>query len=160
MRKRIVFHPIAWVYNDVPGPRYHDWDDVVSDIILDEELAPALDGIEEYSHIMVLFYIAGVTRKQRGVLRLHPRNRQDAPLVGVFATRTQMRPNPIGVTIVRLIERKGNHLRVSGLDAYNGTPILDIKGFAPDADEAADARIPAWLQRMRSQATTQEEGEQ
>jgi len=147
MRKRIVFRPIGWVYNSVPGPRYGDWEDVVSDIILDDELTTALDGIEGYSHILVLFHVAGVTPKQRAILRLHPRDREDAPLVGIFATRTQYRPNPIGVTIVRLLDRQGNRLRVAGLDTYDGTPVLDLKPYVPDADLAAEARVPEWLAR-------------
>ena len=158
MRKRISFRPIGWVYNAVPGPRYGDWEDVVSDIVLDDELAPALDGIKEYSHIVVLFHISGVTRKQRATLRLHPRDRAEAPLVGVFATRTQYRPNPIGVTIVPLLQRQGNRLQVSGLDTYNGTPVIDIKPYVPDADLAAQARIPEWLQHLRSTTDAREEG--
>ena len=150
MRKRIVFRPIGWVYNSVPGPRYGDWEDVVSDIILDDELTAALDGIEGYSHIVVLFHIAGVTPRQRAILRLHPRDREDAPLVGVFATHSQFRPNPIGFTIVRLLERKGNRLRVSGLDAYNGTPVLDIKGYTPDTPQDEETRFPDWVRRLRS----------
>jgi tRNA-Thr(GGU) m(6)t(6)A37 methyltransferase TsaA len=151
MNKRITFRPIAWVYNQVAGARYTDWADVISDIVLDERLVDALDGIEEYSHIMVLFYISGVTRKQRAIRRLHPRDRLDVPLVGVFATRTQYRPNPIAVTVVRLLERQGNRLRVSGLDAYNGTPVLDIKAYTPDADLASEVRIPDWLRRGREE---------
>jgi tRNA (adenine37-N6)-methyltransferase len=151
MTRRIVFRPIGWVYNQVPGSRYADWEDVISDIVLDDELAPALDGIEDYSHVVVLFHIAGVTRKQRQILRLHPRDRQDVPVVGVFATRTQYRPNPIGLTIVRLLERQGNRLRVSGLDAYNETPVLDIKGYAPDAPLDEDVSIPQWLRQLRAQ---------
>jgi tRNA-Thr(GGU) m(6)t(6)A37 methyltransferase TsaA len=147
--KRVSFRPIAHVVNEVESARYDDWDDVVSDIVLDERLAGALDGIEEYSHVMVLFYISGVTRRQRRIRRLHPRDRQDAPLVGVFATRTQYRPNPIGVTVARLVERQGNRLRVLGLDAYNGTPVMDIKACAPDRDLDKQAHIPQWLEQLR-----------
>ena len=150
MSGRVSFHPIGFVYNNVPGPRYHDWGDVLSDIVLDEDLTPALDGIEEYSHIIVLFHLSGVTRQQRAIRKVHPSSRQDMPEVGVFATHSQYRPNPIGVTVARLIERQGNRLRVSGLDTYNGTPVLDIKGYAPKLDDEEEIRIPEWVQRYRS----------
>ena len=67
----------------------------------------------------------------------------------ILATRTQYRPNPIGVTVVRLLERRGNVLKVAGLDTYNGTPVIDIKAYVPDADLAQEARIPDWLQRLQ-----------
>lgn len=149
MTESIVFRPIGVVHNEYPGPRYGDWSDVVSDIVLDEELAPALDGIEGYSHVEVLFYISAVTDEQRATLKLHPQNREDAPLVGVFATHTQYRPNPIGLTIARLLERQGNRLRVQGLDAYDGSPILDIKAYAPRPEQSVGIIIPDWLKRMR-----------
>ena len=150
MIKRMVLRPIGWVFNQVPGPRHHDWGDVISEIVLDEELEPALDGIEGFSHLIVLFWIAGVTAKQRKTLRLHPRDREDAPLVGVFATHTQFRRNPMGITVVRLLERQGNRLRVAGLDAYNGTPVIDIKSYNPEREFVADARIPDWMKRLQT----------
>jgi len=149
--ERITLRPIGHVRNDVAGSRYDGWAEVVSEIVLDDALVEALEGVEDYSHLLVVFYIAGVTRRQRAIRRLHPRDREDAPLVGVFATRSQYRPNPIGVTVVRLLERRGAILRVVGLDAYDGTPVLDIKGYAPDADLAQTAHIPDWLQRLREE---------
>lgn len=153
MKKRIVFRPVGWVFNHVAGARYDQWGDVISDIVLDDDLAAGLDGIEGYSHLLILFHISRVTPKQRAFLRLRPRDRQEAPLVGVFATRSQYRPNPIGATVVELIERAGNRLRVAGLDAYDGTPVIDIKPYMPDPDLAAEARIPDWVQRMRDEST-------
>lgn len=149
MSESIVFRPIGVVRNDQPGPRYGDWGDVVSDIILHDELAPALDGIEDFSHVEVLFYISGVTAEQRATLKLHPQNKEGAPLVGVFACHTQYRPNPIGLTVARLLQRQGNRLRVQGLDAYDGSPILDIKAYAPRPEQSAGYVIPDWLKRMR-----------
>jgi tRNA-Thr(GGU) m(6)t(6)A37 methyltransferase TsaA len=151
LKKRIVLHPIGWVSNQVPGPRHHEWGEVVSDITLDEELAPALDGIEGFSHLIVLFWIAGVTAEERKIQKLHPRDRDDVPLVGIFATHAQYRPNPIGLTVVRLLERQGNRLRVAGLDAYDGTPVLDIKSYNPEREIAADARVPDWMERVQTE---------
>ncbi len=69
--------------------------------------------------------------------------------MGVFAVRTQYRPNPMGITIVKLLERRDNRLRVLGLDAYDRTPVLDIKPFVPEPELAGEAHIPDWLQRLR-----------
>jgi tRNA (adenine37-N6)-methyltransferase len=146
----ISFRSIGYVSNDVAGPRHHEWGDVVSDIIIDEHLAPALDGIEQFSHVVVLFYIAGVSAEGRSRLKLHPRDRDDAPLMGVFATHSQFRPNPIGLTVARVLERQGNRLRVQGLDAYNGTPILDIKNYVPDPEFDANVHYPDWVRRGAS----------
>lgn len=151
MTQRISFRPIGYVRNAVAGARYDDWSEVVSEIVVDERLVEALDGIEQFSHIMVLFYISGVTRRQRAIRRLHPRDRRDVPLTGVFATHSQYRPNPIGVTVARLLGREGNTLRVSGLDAYDGTPVLDIKSYAPDVALSGSARVPEWMARLREE---------
>ena len=70
------------------------------------------------------------------------------PLLGVLATRTQLRPNPIGVSIVPLLARKGNELRVRGLDAIDRTPVLDIKPYIPHYDSVAQATIPAWASEV------------
>jgi tRNA (Thr-GGU) A37 N-methylase len=70
------------------------------------------------------------------------------PLLGIFATRTQLRPNPIGVSIVPLLARKGNELRVRGLDAIDGTPVLDVKPYIPHYDSVPQATIPAWASEV------------
>jgi len=105
-------------------------------------LIEGLDGIEGFSHVYVLFWLNEVTNQPRA-LKFHPRGRMDMPLLGVFAIRTSQRPNPIGLTLVQLLKVEGNTLLVRGLDAYDGTPVLDIKPF--DAwDAAKDARVPDW----------------
>lgn len=163
MGKRIVFRPIGYVYNNVAGERYSDWGDVVSEIVLDDALAPALEGIEAWSHLEVLFYISGVTARQRAIRRLHPQDRADTPLTGVLATRSQYRPNPIGATVVPLLERKGNVLTVVGLDAYNGTPVLDIKSWRPVPLSDKDVRVPEWVRlaapKQEGESSALEQGE-
>jgi tRNA (adenine37-N6)-methyltransferase len=72
------------------------------------------------------------------------------PEQGVLATRSQLRPNPVGVAVVPLIKRRKNILRVEGLDAIDGTPILDIKPYFPNHDAARDARVPAWAREAES----------
>lgn len=76
-------------------------------------------------------------------LKIHPKGRKEIVKVGLFATRSPNRPNPIGVTVVKLLDRRGNILRVRGLDAINGTPILDIKPYTY-ADRKANVHTPEW----------------
>jgi tRNA (Thr-GGU) A37 N-methylase len=77
-----------------------------------------------------------------------PDGRDDLPSVGLFATRTPRRPNPVGMACPRLIRRDGNRLVVRGIDAWDGTPVVDIKGYAPRDDIRADAQVPDWLARL------------
>ncbi|MFQ5878726.1 MAG: TrmO family methyltransferase [Dehalococcoidia bacterium] len=80
----------------------------------------------------------------RTSLHIHRRGDPSNPLQGVFATRTQNRPNPLGLAVVPLLRRRGNRLRVRGLDAIHGTPVLDIKPYVPYYDCVPDARLPEW----------------
>ncbi|TET26428.1 MAG: S-adenosylmethionine-dependent methyltransferase [Candidatus Bathyarchaeum sp.] len=80
-------------------------------------------------------------------MKVHPRGRSDTPLLGVFATRTPYRPNPIGITLVEVLEVEDNVVTVRGLDAFDGTPVLDLKPF-DYWDMVEDARIPEWWTRL------------
>ena len=131
--KRVTLKAIGTVHNAVREGR-QGWGQVTSEIELLPEHTERLDGIEDYSHIQVIFYLDRVTRRERGMKKFHPRDREDLPLMGALATRSQRRPNPIGLTTVRLLERKGNTLLVTGLDALDGTPVLDIKPYSPGHD--------------------------
>ena len=107
----------------------------------------ALDGLEEYSHLIVVLWLDRARRARQGQ-RLRPEGRADMPEVGAFATRTPRRPNPIGLSTPRLLRRDGATLWVSGIDAWPGTPILDIKGYTPRDDQHPDAVVPDWLARL------------
>lgn len=139
-----VFTPIGVVQNAVKESRMFGWESVESRIAVRRELAEALDGLDGYSHIIVLFWIHGVPEEERTATRIHPMGDPTLPFLGVFATRTQLRPNPIGVSIVPLLGRKGNVLRVKGLDAIDRTPVLDIKPYIPHYDSVPQATIPDW----------------
>ena len=107
----------------------------------------ALTGIEEYSHLFVIVWLDRVRRARKP--RLHvPEGREGLPEVGLFATRTPRRPNPLGVSAPRLLRREGNVLWVTGIDAWPDTPILDIKGYAPRDDLRQDATVPDWLETL------------
>ena len=120
------------------------WADLVSEIVIDTSLTEALDGLEDFSHIIVLYWMHRVTESETP-LKVHPMRRQDLPLVGLFATRSPNRPNRIGKATVRLLERQGNILKVKGLDALDGTPVIDIKPYLPGYDSADDAKVPQWI---------------
>ena len=143
-----VFRPIGIVRNAVREARMLGWESVESRIVLRRELADALDGLEGYSHLIVLFWIDRVPEGERGATRIHPMGDPALPLLGVLATRTQLRPNPIGVSIVPLLARKGNELRVRGLDAIDRTPVLDIKPYIPHYDSVPQATMPAWASEV------------
>jgi len=126
-----------------PGPGF-DWWGIASEIVVSNRLAEALDGLEEVSHIIVLYWMHQVAHSGELSLKVHPRGKPELPLVGLFATRSPNRPNPIGKATVRLLERQGNILKVEGLDATDGTPVIDIKPYIPGYDAATDAKVPPW----------------
>jgi tRNA-Thr(GGU) m(6)t(6)A37 methyltransferase TsaA len=146
----IVFKPIGTVSSEVadkPGADF-DWWQVVSRIVVDESLSEALDSLDEFSHIIVIYWLHK-SRAEKTCLKVHPRGDKSLPLVGLFASRSPHRPNPVGEKTVRLLKRQGNVLWVEGLDAIDGTPVIDIKPFIPGYDSPVDARTPQWNRRHR-----------
>ncbi len=123
---------------------------LMAQVVLDEHLTSALDRLDEFSHIYVLCWFHAIDDAQRNVIH-HPMKTDNGPL-GIFATRAPVRPNPIGLTLVELVDREGNVLKVRGLDALDGTPVLDIKPY-PDWGNGRvmipeSYRIPSWLEEM------------
>ena len=144
----ISLRAIAVVRNNVAAPRPDGWEDVRSDLIFRDDLLAALDGIEAYSHVIVVFHCHRVPEEERTTGRLHPRGEASAsggPEQGVLATRSQRRPNAIGVAVVPLLRRRRNILRVQGLDAIDGTPVLDVKPYLPPYDSVPEATMPDWV---------------
>jgi len=144
--KDIKLKPIGYVRR---ASRRKDIKDrsLVSRIVVRKDLVEALDGIEGFSHVFVVFYMHKIPKDETKILKVHPRGRTDLPLLGIFATRSAYRPNPIGLTLVELIERKSNVLVVKGLDALDGSLVLDIKPFN-SRDMVLDARVPEWHKRL------------
>lgn len=140
-REPVSIRPIGVVRNGVKQPRMDGWAHVRSDILLREELTEALGGIEGYSHVIVVFAFDRVPESEQR-LRVRPRGEERFPEQGVLATRSQVRPSPLGVSVVRLLRRRRNVIRVEGLDAIDGTPVLDLKPYFPNYDAVPDARIP------------------
>lgn len=119
-------------------------------IVLDKKYQPGLLGVEGFTHIyMIWWFDKNDTPEKRATLQVHPRGNRDSPLTGVFATRSPVRPNLIALTLCKVISVKGNAIEIEKTDAFDGTPVLDIKPFLPGYDTADDATIPEWLERAR-----------
>jgi len=148
-QEKIVLKPIGFVRTENVGDEVKD-KSRASQIVFHSELAEALGGIEDFSHLFVLFWLHEISEEQRKTLKVHPRGREDLPLLGIFATRTKLRSNPIGLTLVELVKVEGNVLTVRGLDAFDGTPVLDIKPFN-SWDMAKDVRVPRWWTKLENE---------
>lgn len=113
-----------------------------------DEFCDGLNRLDTYSHIIVLYWFhLRDTEDERGLLKVTPRRHPGAPEVGVFASRSPSRPNPIGLSVVELVKIEGNILLVKGLDALESSPVIDIKPYNPRADAVSDAVVPPWALR-------------
>lgn len=145
----ITVEPVAVVRSPRTGLEDDNWGKVVSTIELSEAFDPAaFDGIEDFSHLEVLYVFdqLPVETIERG--SRHPRGNPGWPRVGIFAQRGAPRPNRIGATIVRLEKREGRALTVRGLDAVDGTPVLDIKPVMREFLPPEEIRQPAWSREL------------
>jgi tRNA-Thr(GGU) m(6)t(6)A37 methyltransferase TsaA len=142
----VTLRPIGVVCNGVKEPMPDGWASIESRIVIRPELEPMLLNLGEYSHIIVICWPHLVPDDVRGSKpQLHPRDDDKYPLMGVLSTRSQIRPNPLLTSPVPLLEVKANVLRVRGLDAIEGTPVLDVKPYLPHYDSIPDARVPGWV---------------
>ncbi|MBN1195420.1 MAG: tRNA (N6-threonylcarbamoyladenosine(37)-N6)-methyltransferase TrmO [Methanomicrobiaceae archaeon] len=129
--------------------------EAISEIVLREDVVGALEGIGEYSHLMVLYWGHKVPEESRTLTRVHPMGRKDVPATGIFSTCSPARPNPVLMTVVRLHGRRGNVLEVSGLDAVDGSPVIDIKPYVPEQFPKEAVRIPEWMDRLMKEVREQ-----
>ncbi len=139
--------PVAFVKNERKEVIDDEWEIVVSEITLAENIIEeALEGIETFSHLEIIFYMDKVKDEKAKAQHRHPRNNPDLPKLGTFAQRNKNRPNKIGLTTVELLERTGRVLKVKNLDAIHGTPILDIKPVMKEFEPKGDIRQPEWTE--------------
>jgi tRNA-Thr(GGU) m(6)t(6)A37 methyltransferase TsaA len=127
-KPELILKPVGFVrnkYKENPD-RENWWQELVSDIVIDENLEEGLYNLEKYRYFIILYWLHKRDRENIA-LRINPRGRKDIPQRGLFATRTPDRPNPIGIMTVKLLKRERNVLTVQGLDALDGTPVIDIK---------------------------------
>nr|WP_228369604.1 tRNA (N6-threonylcarbamoyladenosine(37)-N6)-methyltransferase TrmO [Methanothrix harundinacea] len=123
----------------------------ISEIVIDETLTGILDGIEEYSHLVVLYWAHKVPEEGRSLVKVHPMGRKDIPEVGIFSTCSPARPNPVLTTVVRLCGLRGNVLEVAGLDAVDGSPVVDIKPYVKDSYPKDGVTVPDWMERLQNE---------
>ncbi|MBI2075838.1 MAG: tRNA (N6-threonylcarbamoyladenosine(37)-N6)-methyltransferase TrmO [Candidatus Aenigmarchaeota archaeon] len=143
--KEIRLTPIGVVKNSVREPRFGNFKGEISEIIVKKEFAEALDGIDGYSHVIIVYWM---DRVKGHVIKHRPQGNPDVPIVGIFACRCPQRPNPIAITTVKLLEHKGNRIKVKGLDILNGTPVIDVKPYWPQYDFVKGGKIPNWVNKL------------
>ena len=145
----VTFTPVGVVRNGINKMSTGNWAGAESRIELNHDLVPGLKGLADFSHAVVVFHLDQIPPfdKAKQLLR-QPRGMEHLPPVGVFAQRNKFRPNPIGVTPVRLVSIAGNILTVTGLDAMDGTPVLDVKPFIPEFDSVAESKQADWVPAM------------
>lgn len=141
----IKIKPLGKAKNKVSRPMLPGWKEVETEIVIDKKYAKGLDGIKDYSHVIVVYWLDQETECH---LKHHPQGRKDLPYGGIFACRCPQRPNRIAISTVKLLSRKNNSIKVTGLDILNGTPILDIKPYTPNYDLISKAAVPAWVNRL------------
>jgi tRNA (Thr-GGU) A37 N-methylase len=146
----VCLRPIGFVRGGRADPIDDDWGRSRARVELDpgQFEADALSGLTDFSHAEVVYLFDKVTDDKIVSGARRPRGRQDWPAVGIFAQRGKNRPNRLGVTVCRVIDVDGLAVEVEGLDAIDGTPVLDIKpvlkGFLP----RGEVREPAWADEI------------
>lgn len=135
-----------------PPPCFKRYAEQEAELVIQPELEELLHGIDEFSHLMVLYWPHLLDPTHTQQRKLHPMGRSDLPLCGVFATRTPGRPNPVLVTVVRLLARQGNILRVRGLEAVDGSPLIDIKPHTGNYFAEGEVTVPQWVKKLHEQA--------
>ncbi|HEV8722751.1 MAG TPA: tRNA (N6-threonylcarbamoyladenosine(37)-N6)-methyltransferase TrmO [Candidatus Binatia bacterium] len=150
----IRFTPVGQVHSKNSDTEIRERGDVEGELEIYPEFADALEGIDGYSHLFVLIYFDRLRPEQIGPLKVRPRGLlkrgfklEELPLLGVFALDSPTRPNPIGLTLVRFLRREGNRLVVRGLDFFDGTPILDIKGYRAQY-RTNEFTVPGWFRKL------------
>jgi tRNA-Thr(GGU) m(6)t(6)A37 methyltransferase TsaA len=146
----IEIHPIGWVRGGRAEAIDDDWGAVEARIELDgERFTPdVLAGIDAFSHVEVVFHFDQVDEAKVNLGARHPRGNEAWPKVGIFAQRAKARPNRLGLTTCRLLGVDGLALRVRGLDAIDGTPVLDLKPYMAEFAPRGEVHQPAWSSEL------------
>ncbi len=148
----VTLEPIGWVSSPRTAPLDDDWDSITATITLDPESfsEEALAGLEEFSHVEVIFLFDQVDPESVQMSARHPRGNTAWPKVGVFAQRAKGRPNRIGVSVCRLLAVGGLSLTVQSLDAIDASPVLDIKPYMAEFAPRGEVRQPQWSRELMS----------
>ncbi|HEV8325697.1 MAG TPA: tRNA (N6-threonylcarbamoyladenosine(37)-N6)-methyltransferase TrmO [Myxococcota bacterium] len=142
--------PIGVVRSTRKEPTDDQWSAERAEIEIDAQRFSdeALLGLDAFSHVQVLYLMHAVEEGDVEMRARHPRNRADWPKVGIFAQRAKRRPNRIGLSCCRLLGTSGLCLRVEGLDAIDGTPVLDIKPWVREFGPRGETTQPPWMTEL------------
>lgn len=153
----ITFKPVGFVRSDATDDETRQEKKVQGRLEILPEFEDALEGIDGFSHLLVLVHFHKPRPDQIGPLKVRPRRLvrrgfelEDLPHLGVFALDSPTRPNAIGLSLMELLRREGNVLYVDGVDVFDGTPILDVKAYGPDY-RTERFEVPEWYQKLMSQ---------
>jgi tRNA-Thr(GGU) m(6)t(6)A37 methyltransferase TsaA len=160
----VVFKPVGVVHTKATSDQVRNraWPlyphGIESTVEVYPEFEAGLDGLEGFSHIFVLGYLDRLRPEQVGPLRVKPRGLmrdglklEELPTIGVFALDSPTRPNPVSLSLVPLIRRRGNKLTVSGLDLFDGSPVLDIKPYQ-STYRVEEYKLPEWHSELLKKA--------
>jgi len=119
-------------------------------IEIKEKYKDGLLGLDEFSHVQVFWWFdRNDTPKKRSILQVHPRGNPANPLRGVFATRAPVRPNLIALTTCKILSIEGSRIYLDNIDAFDNTPVLDLKPYMPGLDAPSNVHLPQWVPRHR-----------
>ncbi|HWA01250.1 MAG TPA: SAM-dependent methyltransferase [Caulobacterales bacterium] len=142
-------NPIGFVRSPRKDLRDDFWGAVEAEIVLEEAYGPeAFFGLDEFSHVEVIFLMDRVDPAKVEMGARHPRERMDWPLVGIFAQRGKARPNRLGLTRATIVRVEGKVLTVRGLDATDGTPVMDVKPWMNEFAPIGATRQPDWASEL------------
>ena len=144
----IEFTSIGAVSNRVSELVDDNWGSVVSRLNINQEYSKGISGIGQFSHAIIITFLNKARYSPEEHLMRRPRGLDSMPKMGIFAQRAKDRPIPIGITAVKIVHVGNGFIDVSGLDAIDGTPILDIKPYYPQYDSVGDAVVPEWVDRL------------
>ncbi len=144
----ITLRPIGRIASPRTKQTDESWGEVVSRVQVLPPYRPGLQGLEQFSHVIVVTWLHEAAFIPERDLVRRPRGLASMPDVGIFAQRAKDRPNPLGVTAVPLLSVERDGISVKGLDAIHGTPVLDIKPYYPIYDRIAGASVPQWVGRL------------
>lgn len=148
VKKAITLHPVGYVSSPVIEPVDENWGQVISRIIIRDEYAGGLLGLEGFSHAIIVTYLHKAQYDPSRHLVRRPRGLQNMPELGIFSQRSKDRPNPVGITVVTIQEVGEDYLEVQGLDAVHNTPVLDIKPCYPHYDRIDSISTPEWVNEL------------
>jgi len=122
--------------------------ETICELVIAPKWADLLDGIEGFSHVLVLYWPHLIDPDRRNLRKVHPMGRKDLPLQGIFATCSPARPNPVLVSAAPLLERDRNVLKVKGFEAVDGSPIIDIKPYSKSYLQVDGLTVPDWMAQI------------